>query len=124
MENKKYLSLSLANQEKRVTFALPNRKKRRTTTQNIGTCIPPSGGGGLSGAPLFERSTALLAALRSELNKNPILIGSGGVMCPNDAIVKINEGANLVQIYTGFVYGGPNFPAACVEAIESSCISL
>jgi dihydroorotate dehydrogenase len=89
-----------------------------TTTQNVGACVLPSGGGGLSGAPLLARSTSLLKALRSELGKNTLLVGSGGVMCPDDAVTKLNEGADLVQIYTGFVYGGPSFPRMCVKAIE------
>lgn len=61
--------------------------------------------GGLSGAPLSARSTQVIEILRRHTNL-PI-VASGGVMTPEDARRKIEAGANLVQIYTGFVYSGP-----------------
>jgi len=61
--------------------------------------------GGLSGAPLSARSTAVIETLRRHTNL-PI-VASGGVMNAEDARRKIEAGANLVQIYTGFVYSGP-----------------
>lgn len=63
--------------------------------------------GGLSGAPLTTRSTAVLARLRGELDKNIPIIGSGGVMCAADARAKFDAGADLVQVYTGLIYRGP-----------------
>ena len=63
--------------------------------------------GGLSGAPLRERSTAALAILRSALDPGIAIIGSGGVMSGPDAVEKLQAGADLVQIYTGLVYRGP-----------------
>ncbi len=80
----------------------------------------PQGGGGLSGKPLLENSNNLLASVRRELGSRAVLIGSGGVMTPEDAVAKLNHGANLVQVYTGFVYGGPNFARHCVRAIEAT----
>ena len=63
--------------------------------------------GGLSGAPLFERSTRVLARL-SQLTGGALpLIGVGGVMSGADAYAKIQAGAAAVQLYTGLVYGGP-----------------
>jgi len=62
--------------------------------------------GGLSGAPLFRRSTALLAAARLALGPDMVLIGVGGVVSPRTAFTKILAGANLVQLYTGLVYEG------------------
>lgn len=93
-----------------------------TTTRPLGGTTLPAGGGGLSGAPLFDESTQMLAMLRRELGAEAILIGSGGVMSPADAVAKFNEGANLVQVYTGFVYGGPRFPLACAKAIDDAGI--
>jgi len=61
--------------------------------------------GGLSGAPLSERATEVVKSLRRQTSL-PI-IASGGVMSAEDARKKIEAGANLVQIYTGFVYSGP-----------------
>ncbi|CAH8537888.1 unnamed protein product [Schistosoma intercalatum] len=63
--------------------------------------------GGLSGRPLFEKSTDCLRKV-SALTKGAIpLIGVGGISCGEDALSKLNAGASLVQLYTSFVYQGP-----------------
>ncbi|WP_102959819.1 quinone-dependent dihydroorotate dehydrogenase [Mangrovicella endophytica] len=67
--------------------------------------------GGLSGRPLMERSTYVLAAFRRALGPAMPLIGVGGVDSAETAIAKIEAGADLVQLYTGLVYGGPDLPA-------------
>ncbi|MBK1649689.1 quinone-dependent dihydroorotate dehydrogenase [Rhabdochromatium marinum] len=63
--------------------------------------------GGLSGRPLFARSTARLAAVRAALGDQVVLIGVGGILSPQDAAEKIAAGADLIQIYTGLIYHGP-----------------
>lgn len=63
--------------------------------------------GGLSGRPLFERSTIVLAKMRERTGSEFTLIGVGGVDSAEAAATKIRAGANLVQLYTGFVYQGP-----------------
>jgi len=63
--------------------------------------------GGLSGSPVFEASNRVIAQLRSELGSGFPIIGAGGVMCGADAQAKIAAGADLVQVYTGFIYKGP-----------------
>jgi dihydroorotate dehydrogenase len=65
--------------------------------------------GGLSGAPLFGPSTELLRRLRSLVGPGLPLIGVGGIMDGAGARAKIEAGADLVQAYTGFIYGGPFF---------------
>jgi len=65
------------------------------------------GDGGLSGRPLGKKSTEVISYLRSKLGKNYPIIGAGGIMSPEDAIEKIDAGANLIQVYTGFIYEGP-----------------
>lgn len=65
------------------------------------------GEGGLSGAPLRERSTRLIAALRRLTRGTIEIIGVGGIFNAEDAWEKICAGASLVQLYTGFVYEGP-----------------
>jgi dihydroorotate dehydrogenase len=65
--------------------------------------------GGLSGAPLASRSNDVIRYLRSRLGKDYPIIGVGGIMTPQDALDKLNAGADLVQVYTGFVYEGPGF---------------
>jgi dihydroorotate dehydrogenase len=63
--------------------------------------------GGLSGRPLFERSTALLALMAKKLKGKAALIASGGVFEAGDVRRKLDAGADLVQVYTGFIYQGP-----------------
>jgi dihydroorotate dehydrogenase len=75
------------------------------------------GNGGLSGKPLAERSTEVIRYLREKLGKNYPIIGVGGIMSPQDAIDKIKAGADLIQIYTGFVYEGPAFIKAINKAL-------
>lgn len=63
--------------------------------------------GGLSGAPLFGSSTAILKAMRQRVGKKLVLVGVGGVGSGADAYAKIRAGASLVQLYTAFAYQGP-----------------
>jgi dihydroorotate dehydrogenase len=82
-----------------------------TTIATDGLIGPlPEGPGGISGAPLFERSTALLADLAREYGDRLVFIGVGGVEDAAGAQAKLAAGASLVQAYTGFVYGGPAWP--------------
>ena len=67
--------------------------------------------GGLSGAPLMAKSTEVLRKVRARVGAQFPLIGVGGVFSADDAREKIAAGANLVQVYTGFVYGGPAVPS-------------
>jgi len=66
--------------------------------------------GGLSGKPLFERSTAVLARMRKLLGPNMAVVGVGGVDSAEAALEKIRAGADLVQLYTGMIYAGPALP--------------
>ncbi len=68
--------------------------------------IDSIGAGGLSGAPLTKRSTEVIQYLRSKTAVP--MIATGGIMTREDAKEKLNAGADLVQLYTGFVYGGPS----------------
>ena len=73
--------------------------------------------GGLSGAPLFERSTRVLARL-SALTDLP-LVGVGGVSSAADAYAKIRAGASAVQLYTGLVYGGLSLAARIARGLDA-----
>ena len=75
--------------------------------------------GGLSGKPVFAKSTAVLHGMAERLNGAMPLIGVGGIFSGADAAAKIEAGANLVQFYTGMVYRGPTLIAASVEAIRA-----
>ncbi|HEY0199890.1 MAG TPA: quinone-dependent dihydroorotate dehydrogenase [Rhodanobacter sp.] len=74
--------------------------------------------GGLSGKPLFERSTAVLAGMHKRLQGRIPLIGVGGILDGSDAAEKIDAGASLVQIYSGLVYRGPHLVGECVNEIR------
>jgi dihydroorotate dehydrogenase len=63
--------------------------------------------GGLSGAPLFPRSTAMLARAARRSGGRLVLVGCGGIRTGEDALAKIKAGASLVQVYTEFAYAGP-----------------
>jgi dihydroorotate dehydrogenase len=74
--------------------------------------------GGLSGAPLFARSTAVIGTLARHLQGRLPVIGVGGIMTGADAAAKIAAGAALVQLYTGLVYRGPGLIAECRRALR------
>lgn len=73
--------------------------------------------GGLSGAPLFVRSTAVLARMRRLLGPDAAIVGVGGVDSAEAALEKIGAGADLVQLYTGMIYAGPGLPARIVRGL-------
>ena len=78
--------------------------------------------GGLSGAPVFTRSTEVLQQLSDALEGKLPVIGVGGITKPEDAVAKMKAGASLVQIYTGFIYQGPELVADSVKAIDEYLI--
>jgi len=75
-----------------------------------------NGYGGLSGKPLSELSTALLKKIRGYVGKDFLLIASGGVMTKEDYFNKLDAGADLVQIYTGFIFEGPKLISDIVNS--------
>ncbi len=74
--------------------------------------------GGLSGAPVREKSNAVVRQLRAALGKEFPIIGVGGIMSAQDAVDKIRAGADVVQIYTGLIYQGPALVAQAARAIQ------
>jgi dihydroorotate dehydrogenase len=84
------------------TIAREDLTTEKSTLEKIGN-------GGLSGKPLSDRSNDVIRYLRERLGKDYPIIGVGGIMTEDDALKKIQAGADLIQIYTGFVYEGPGF---------------
>ncbi len=72
--------------------------------------------GGLSGAPVEAMATATVATLQRALEGKMPIIGVGGILCGNDALAKRDVGAELVQVYSGFIYRGPELVGECVNA--------
>ncbi|OJF98495.1 quinone-dependent dihydroorotate dehydrogenase [Pararhizobium antarcticum] len=77
--------------------------------------------GGLSGKPLFERSTIVLARMRRRVGPGMPIIGVGGVDSAETAAEKIRAGADLVQLYSCMVYEGPSLPGRIVRGLSSLC---
>jgi len=75
--------------------------------------------GGLSGAPVFEASNRVITQLRAALGRAFPIIGVGGVLSGADARAKIAAGADLVQIYTGFIYRGPELVSEAARALTT-----
>ena len=82
-----------------------------TTRENLKTSnseIEEIGNGGLSGEPLKNKSTEVIRYISKKTNGNLPIIGVGGIMNSKDALDKIEAGADLIQLYTGFIYEGPS----------------
>ncbi len=79
--------------------------------------VSEMGAGGLSGKPLTDRSTEVIRYLSEKSNKAFHIIGVGGIYNAQDAIDKLNAGASLVQVYSGFIYEGPSIVKEICEGI-------
>jgi len=90
-----------------------SREKLKTTNEELKTI----GAGGLSGLPVRERSTEVIKYLSVKSGKAFPIIGVGGIHSPEDAIEKLNAGASLVQLYTGFIYEGPGLAKKICKAL-------
>lgn len=92
-------------------------REKLTTESGI---VNEIGAGGLSGKPVRERSTEVIRFLAEKANGKWAIIGVGGIHSAKDAIEKLNAGASLVQVYTGFIYEGPEL----VKKINEELIRL
>ena len=75
--------------------------------------------GGLSGAPVTEQSTRIIAEFAKHLNGEIPIIGVGGILNAADAQAKIDVGSSLIQVYSGLIYRGPGLVKECVKHLES-----
>jgi dihydroorotate dehydrogenase len=91
-----------------------------TTTSRVGIedAALAAQAGGLSGAPLRPLAESALRALRGQLGPDFPLVGVGGILSGADAAARRAAGADLVQIYTGFIYRGPGLIAECARALR------
>lgn len=94
-----------------------NTTVSRADLKTSSAVVQRIGNGGLSGAPLRERSTEVIKYLRSKLGKAFPIVAVGGIMCAGDALEKLSAGADLIQLYTGFIYEGPALVKEINEAI-------
>jgi dihydroorotate dehydrogenase len=92
-----------------------SRESLHSSKEEVSAC----GDGGLSGRPLTNRSTRMIAELYKLTNGNIPIVGVGGVFTAEDAWDKIAAGASLVQLYTGFIYQGPTVAKEIVEGLRT-----
>lgn len=105
IENTKIAGLISSN----TTISRENLSTAKTDVEAIGA-------GGVSGAPLLASSNKILNTISSKIN-TPI-IGVGGIITPKDALTKFKNGAEMVQIYTGFVYSGPGLVKGILKLLQ------
>jgi dihydroorotate dehydrogenase len=91
-----------------------------TTTRapELRTHLDACAGGGVSGAPLAERSIEVLRVLRARLGPGFPIVNVGGVMSAEDVVARLAAGADLVQVYTGFVFRGPALLAQAIQSLN------
>ncbi len=102
------------------TYEMDGVIATNTTIERAGVESSPFAqeAGGLSGAPVRNLSTRAIQILARELDGSLPIIGVGGITEGFDAVEKIEAGASLVQVYTGFIYRGPKLVTEAVEAIR------
>jgi len=81
--------------------------------------LDPGESGGLSGLPLKNKSLEVQKYLRANMPAEMTLIGVGGIMTPADAAERLDTGADLIQVYSGWVYHGPSFTADICQALRN-----
>lgn len=100
-------SINLALELKIDGFVATNTTTSRDNLTTDELLVKSIGNGGLSGKPLKDRSTEVIRYISEKTNRKMPIIGVGGIMNSKDAIEKLNAGATLLQVYTGFIYNGP-----------------
>ncbi len=85
-----------------------NTTIERSNLKTPAAKVQQIGAGGLSGKPVAKRSTEVIRYLKQHSNNAFPVIGAGGIHSPQDAHEKLNAGADLIQVYTGFIYEGPS----------------
>lgn len=92
-------------------FALTGLIATNTTVSRDSLPEDPQQVGGLSGAPLREKAETVLKYLKKNAPPEMVLIGVGGIISPDDAAQRLSSGANLIQIYSGWIYNPVDFPS-------------
>ncbi|MBO4557041.1 MAG: quinone-dependent dihydroorotate dehydrogenase [Bacteroidales bacterium] len=91
-----------------------SRDGLKTPEKQVEAC----GEGGLSGAPLFEKSLEMVKYIHEKSNGLLPIIASGGIMSPQQAAAMLDAGASLVEVYTGFIYEGPRFAKRIIRYLK------
>lgn len=110
--------LDIAGEIKLTGLIINNTTISREKCMTEKTQLEKAGAGGLSGQPLYERSNELIRYAAKKTNRQIPIIGSGGIMSATDAGKKMQEGASLIQVFTGFIYQGPSLIKKSVDVIK------
>lgn len=111
--------IDLVNETKIAGVIASNTSTKRENLKVSKERLTAIGNGGLSGQPIKKQSTEVIKYLAVTSNKSFPIIGVGGIHSEKDALEKLNAGADLVQIYTGFIYEGP----ALIKRINKALLS-
>ncbi|MFV9551544.1 quinone-dependent dihydroorotate dehydrogenase [Algibacter sp. PT7-4] len=109
--------IELVNNTKLDGVIASNTSVDRTGLKTPKKYLEAIGNGGLSGQPVKDKSTKVIKYLAEKSNKAFPIIGVGGIHSANDALEKLDAGADLVQVYTGFIYEGPRLIKSINKAI-------
>ena len=101
-------TIELIKNEKLDGIIATNTTTKRSLLKTNPDEIERIGNGGLSGLPLKDKSNEVIKYIADKTQKSIPIIGVGGIMSPKDALDKIKAGADLIQLYTGFIYSGPS----------------
>lgn len=95
-----------------------NTTRSRDNLKSAAKTVTSIGEGGLSGAPLFEKSLRTVKYIHEKSNGLLPIIACGGIMTPAQAAMMLDAGAALVEVYTGFIYNGPGFVRRIVRHLK------
>lgn len=112
-----YDIVSLTSETKLAGLIATNTTISRSGLRTASDAVTAIGAGGLSGRPLTQRSTEVIRYLHRQSGGTIPIIGVGGIFSAEDALEKLNAGASLIQLYTGFIYEGPALVRRINEAI-------
>ena len=101
------VDLALLNGIEGIVATNTTRSRENLTTSH--KVVESIGNGGLSGAPLFERSKAFVQHIHEHSRGILPIVACGGIMTPQQALEMLDAGASLIEIYTGFIYNGPAY---------------
>ncbi|MBB77749.1 MAG: dihydroorotate dehydrogenase (quinone) [Crocinitomicaceae bacterium] len=110
----------LVNETKIDGIIACNTSTKRDNLNTKKSFLNKVGNGGLSGLPIKDKSTEVIKYLADKSKKSFPIIGVGGIHSEKDALDKLNAGADLIQIYTGFIYEGPRLIKRINKAILSN----
>lgn len=107
--------IALANEIKLDGIVATNTTIDRAGLRTDAEVLSQIGNGGLSGAPLRERSTSVVTYISGKTHGSLPIIASGGIFTAADAAEKLTAGASLIEVYTGFIYEGPGIVKAILK---------